>query len=262
MWRSVWTTFAGSVFGIVCAAATASASPAASAEALAPYVTRLEAMVDPRAGEALRRIDGLGRRLLAVRAYLRAGTALGDRWSWSEPQIEAFEGSVEQQALLAQIDLVRKAFERLNPGYTLFVNERVRSLDEQLVNWNANESVGAAAANLEAATTSLLASAGWPPAATDRTLRDLVAFLDAHVPEPTPTLAAPGLSPHGQMNAVDFHVYRGDQEVATPDAATIETVWTAHGWSDRLARAVRESGARFSGPLEVPREPWHYRCEP
>ena len=71
----------------------------------------------------------------------------------------------------------------------------------------------------------------------------------------------PGLSPHGQMNAVDFHVYRGEQEIATPDSATIETVWTAQGWGDRLARAVRESGARFSGPLEVPREPWHYRCD-
>jgi hypothetical protein len=233
---------------------------ASSDEILASYVQRLQHIVDPRAASALVRMDDPGRQLLAARAYVRAGDLLPQRWSWSRAKIERFHGSSQQEALLAEIDRVRKAFEQQNPGYTLFVNERVRSVEEQLTNWNSNASVGAAAANLQSSTIAFLAAAGWPP--PDRVIDRLVEFLGAHVPEPTPTLAAPGLSPHGQMNAVDFHIYRGDEEIATPDAATIASVWDAQGWGERLGRAVRDSGARFTGPLASPREPWHYHYDP
>ena len=90
----------------------------------------------------------------------------------------------------------------------------------------------------------------------------LAAFLQAQTPEPKPTLAAPGLSLHGQMHAVDFHVYKGDLEVAVPEAATIESVWDGQGWGERLAAAVRQSAAKFKGPLATPREPWHYQYTP
>jgi hypothetical protein len=137
-------------------------APASANEILSGYVERLEHMVDPRAASALVRIDDLGRQLLAARAYVRAGETLPERWSWSREKIARFDGSDQQRRLLAQIDLVRKTFERQNPGYTLFVNERVRSLDEQLTNWNANASVGEAAANLQSSTTAFLSAAGWP----------------------------------------------------------------------------------------------------
>jgi hypothetical protein len=39
---------------------------------------------------------------------------------------------------------VRQAFEAANPGYTLFVNSQVRSLDIQLQHWNENRSVAEA----------------------------------------------------------------------------------------------------------------------
>jgi len=195
-----------------CVAAVACSEPGAptppapdSGQRIAPYVNGLRGLVDPRAASALERVDGVGRQLLAARSYLRASTGIGDRWSWTKKQISAFEGSADQQALLEQIGAVRSAFERSNPGYTLFVNERVRSLDEQLSNWNRNDSVASAAANLEAATQEFLAKTGWP-APGEQILRGLAAFLQAQTPEPKPTLAAPGLSAHGQMHAVDFHV--------------------------------------------------------
>jgi len=241
---------------------SATAASAESSEPLRPYVAALRSTLDARAATALDRIDGVGRQLLAIRSYLRSGPDLGHRWSWTEQQIQAFEGSAEQQALLREIGIVRATFERMNPGYTLFVNERVRSLDEQLEQWNRNDSVAAAASNLESATAALLEASGWPPAGTDRTLRRLAEFLSSHKPDPTPTLAAPGLSAHGQMNAVDFHVYRGDTPVAEPEASTIASTWDAQGWSERLRLAISESGAKFRGPLTQPREPWHYEYAP
>ena len=83
-------------------------------------------------------------------------------------------------------------------------------------------------------------------------------FLLEHSPLPAPTIAAPGLSPHGQMRAVDFHVESDGSTVAGPDTQTIESIWLAAGWRDKLSAAVIASGAEFVGPLEKPDEPWHY----
>jgi hypothetical protein len=251
------------ILAMVGFAATArSESVPESSDPFGLYVREIEKRIDPRAASALERIDGAGRQLLAARAYLRAGATIGNRWSWTDEQIGAFEGSDAQKALLAEIELVRSEFERTNPGYTLFVNEKVRSLDEQLANWNRTESVAAAAANLEVATRAFLTAAHWPVSPGERFMRGFAEFLESHVPEPTPTLAAPGLSPHGQMSAVDFHVYQGDVPVAEPEAAQIETTWDAQGWTERLAAAVARSGAKFKGPLAAPREPWHYQYLP
>jgi hypothetical protein len=261
--RSLLAAVASSCVAALACSETAAPPPSARdpGQRLAAYVSGLRDLVDPRAASALERVDGIGRQLLAARSYLRAGTGIGDRWSWTAEQISAFEGSADQQGLLEQIDAVRSAFEQANPGYTLFVNERVRSLDEQLSNWNGNDSVAAAAANLESAAQAFLAKSGWP-APGEQIVRGLAAFLQSQTPEPRPTLAAPGLSAHGQMHAVDFHVYKGDLEVAVPEAATIESIWEAQGWGERLAAAVRQSGAKFTGPLAAPREPWHYQYTP
>ena len=50
--------------------------------------------------------------------------------------------------------------------------------------------------------------------------------------------------------------------VAGTDSRRIDADWMATGWADRLARAVRASGESFSGPLQSPREPWHYAFRP
>jgi hypothetical protein len=73
---------------------------------------------------------------------------------------------------------------------------------------------------------------------------------------PEPGNAAPGLSGHGQMRAVDFIVMQGTRVVATTEVASAQAVWRAQGWAERLATVARD--ARLRGPLIVPDEPWHW----
>ncbi len=192
---------------------------------------------DPRVGAALERIDGTGRRLLALRSYLRSREHLAERWSWTDEQIE-------------------------NPGYELWVNPQVRSLDRQIASWNGNESVAAAADALLAKAAEFVESPAFKAAKPERHKDDFAHFLVSYLPVPTPTVAAPGLSPHGQMRAIDFQVLRDGSVVAGPKTATIDSEWDAAGWSARLDRAVREGSTRFVGPLATPREPWHYTYSP
>jgi hypothetical protein len=100
---------------------------------------------DPRVAGTLPRIPDLGRRLLALRSYLRAGPTLPERWSWSEREICEFERTPEFRDAQAELDRVTAAFATAFPGYTLYVNREVRSLDVQIERWNENASVDAAA---------------------------------------------------------------------------------------------------------------------
>jgi len=217
---------------------------------------------DPRVASALARIEGDDRRLLALRGYLRAGPGLAQRWSWTAEQIAAFGSSIENQAIQAEIAKVRQAFVAANPGFDLWVNPEVRSLDVQLKNWNTNQSVGRAAEGIAIALESWMntpAAKAMPPA---EFVRAAGQFLSGFVPRPAPTLAVPGLSPHGQMRAIDFQIRRDGKTVAGPRAATIASQWDAAGWTEKLQAAVRKGSARFSGPLKSPREPWHYTYSP
>jgi hypothetical protein len=240
----------------------ASQTSIAAREALERYVEQLAAQQDPRVAEALARIDDTGRRLLALRSYLRSHDRLAERWSWTQEQIHAYEGSPEHHDLLAEIDRVREAFARDNPGFELWVNPQVRSLDRQLASWNTNESVGAAANRLATDALEFVGRADFPAAQAERARHALESFLLAYQPVPTPTVAAPGLSPHGQMRAVDFQVHQGDRIIAGPRTATVATEWDATGWASKLDAAVRAASRRFIGPLATPREPWHYTYAP
>lgn len=233
-----------------------------AAVALDEHLAQLAALQDPRVTEALARIDGTGRRLLALRSYLRSRDHLAERWSWTQEQIQAYEGSAEHQHLQAEIERVREAFTRDNPGFELWVNPQVRSLDRQLESWNGNESVSAAAAKLLEDALEFVGRAEFAAAQAERARHAFESFLLAYRPAPTPTVAAPGLSPHGQMRAVDFQVHQGDRIIAGPRAATITTDWDATGWASRLDAAVRAASRRFIGPLATPREPWHYTFSP
>lgn len=135
-----------------CALAALLLAPAASSSACDPVALRAAVLRDTRlpqvAREALERIPDPGRMLLAANGYLRAGPSLAERWSWGEAQIAAFEGSPEQQRLLADIERVRSAFEAANPGHMLYVHDTVRSLERQLEAWNGNASVARSGATL------------------------------------------------------------------------------------------------------------------
>lgn len=234
------------------------AMPAGATDPLASYLAAIDQQLDIRAVEALNKIEGADRQLLAARSYLRNVDRLADNWSWTEQQIESYQGSPAQQALDAGIEGVRREFESRNPGFTLFVNSQVRSLDAQIEKWNSSRSVADAGAELLLATTTFLASGAVPSASTSAGGDRFTRFMLEYVPTREATIAAPGLSLHGQMRAVDFLVKRGGTVVAGPDTATIEGVWLKGGWRDKLAAAVVASGATFTGPMEQPDEPWHY----
>jgi hypothetical protein len=230
--------------------------------ALTRCIDALVAEQDPRVADAMARIDGTGRRLLALRSYVRSRAHLADRWSWTSAQIAAYERTPEHQQLQQEIGRVKEAFKRDNPGFELWVNPQVRSLDIQLEHWNINESVAAASANLLAAASEVVASPTFPAAQQARATKALESFLASHVPVPAPTIAAPGLSPHGQMRAIDFQVHEGGRVIAGPRTSTIDTEWDGAGWSAKLDAAVRSASQRFVGPLASPREPWHYTYSP
>lgn len=229
---------------------------------LPTYVTSISEQLDPRVAQVLVQLDGIGRQLLALRSYLRSAPHLADRWSWTQEQIDAYEGSPEQRDLHREIDRVRSAFVAASPGFELYVNSKVRSLEVQIDHWNSNESVRAAAEETLAAAQALIGSTGFPADRPQQAREALKAFLSGHRPVPTPTIAAPGLSLHGQMRAVDFQVHRGGRVVAGPSTATIATDWAAAGWAAKLDAAVREASSRFVGPQVSPPAPWHYTYVP
>jgi hypothetical protein len=231
-------------------AQVADAAPAAQLET---WVAQASAGLDPRAVAALRQIVGADRRLLALRAYLRAGASLDARWSWSQAQLAAYPSTPEGKAAAADIDAVIAAFAAANPGFTLQVNRMPRSLEVQIAHWNENSSVGATAASLVASLERQFA--GSPGAPDAQALRSA---LIAWQPQAAATLAAPGLSAHGQARAFDFQIEHQGMVIAGIDSASAHQQWDAAGWTRRLHAAVVGAGNRFTGPLASPYEPWHY----
>ena len=146
-----------------------------------------------------------------------------------------------------------KAFAAAFAGYTLYVNREVRSLDVQIERWNSNASVDAASRTL--LDDLRVASAQRARAKRADWLRDSLTSWTLAVPV---TLAAPGLSAHGQSRAFDFQVERDGAIVAGTEAEHATRDWDAAGWTERLKQVVARASTRLRGPLETPREPWHY----
>lgn len=224
------------------------------------YLLAVTHDLPPAAQDALERIDGQPRQLLAVRGYLRTGKALGTRWSWSAEQIRAYESSQEYRDLLAEISAVRVRFEAANPGYSLYANTTARSLDLQLQRWNSNASVGVIAGRLQEAAVRELSASSYPAHPDARATLRFANFLREWRPVPgAAPLAVPGLSLHGQSRAIDFQITHNGQIIAPTEVATVRSVWERQGWAVKLASAMR--GSRFVGPLQSPNEPWHYEYE-
>jgi hypothetical protein len=238
---------------LTCAALPA---PAIARDVNAYAVAAASQLPEP-AQAALQSISSEARQLLALRGYLRAGRSLTTRWSWTAQQIEEYERSPQYQSLLQAIEEVNGRFQSRNPGYSLFANTQVRSLDLQLQRWNENPTVGTAATHLLAAAREEL-SKGYPLSSDAAATQRFIAFLQNTVLEVPVSLAAPGLSLHGQSRAIDFQVQRGDVVVAGPNMNGVANVWHEQGWANKLAQAVKVTPAVFAGPLKVPDEPWHY----
>jgi hypothetical protein len=203
-------------------------------------------------------IEGDGRRLLAIRAYLRAGADLRIHWSWSQEQIENFKKSGEYKDALAEVEKVKAKFTEENPGYALRVNPEVRSIEQQLKSWNETLSVKRAADDLLASTNQELSNRSYKESPDETDLQRFERFLRDSSTTVTPTVAAPGLSPHGQLRAFDFQITKGGELIAGTSSADATEVWDNAGWTAKVKRAVGDSSNKFEGPLLTPREPWHY----
>ena len=238
----------------------ANAAPVVAADKLDAYMRAASADLAPEQREALGRIPEEARRLLALRGYLRSGGGAMSRWAWSRERIESYEKSPEYAAALAEVDKVRREFESSNPGYTLRVNTQVRSLDEQLSKWNETESVERAGEELLARAREEVAAASYGDDAKASDVRRFENFLRGSTTRATPTLAVPGLSPHGQARAFDFQIMRGSQLIA--GTSGVEAAWDKAGWTLKLQEAVGRASTKFTGPLASPREPWHYDYRP
>lgn len=229
----------------------------ANADAVAErYSASLSRRLEQHERDTLERIPAADRRLLALRAYLRAGEQLGDRWSWTDAQIRSYEQTAEYRQLLTEIAAIVAEFERRNPGYTLYANTQVRSLDVQLERWNSNPRVGATARNLERHAQAAIAKL--PPQPTSNSLAQFESLLKSWPPSPIAPLAAPGLSHHGQSRAIDFQIMKDGHIVAATEVNAVARQWDAPGWTLKLKEAVTAAGKRFRGPLPAPNEPWHY----
>jgi hypothetical protein len=207
--------------------------------------------------DALHRVVGDDRKLLALRSYLRAGDSLSERWSWTQERLAAYPSTPEGIAAVHEINTVSAAFASSNPGFTLQVNALPRSLDLQITRWNENESVArTAAALVDALKRDFKANRAAPSA------NELRSALIKWQAEPVATLAAPGISAHGQGRAFDFQVAHHGEVIAGVDVESAHRQWDAAGWTQRLQAAVSAAGNRFVGPLQSPYEPWHYTYMP
>ncbi|HEX2493092.1 MAG TPA: hypothetical protein VHK24_04900, partial [Steroidobacter sp.] len=224
---------------LFCAAAEpAGRAEAASAGVVDEYLDRAAERLTPQARDVLLRIRQTPRRLLALRAYLRAVNNLAERWSWSDAQVEAFMRSEEYSSLAAEIERVRETFEQRNPGYTLYANTQVRTVNMQLQRWNENAGVARAGLHLHRAARAELLTGDYPAVPSDAALARFIQFLIAWRPPAAPPLAAPGLSLHGQSRAIDFQIVRAGRIIAGADIASVRSIWEKQGWARRLRDAV------------------------
>ena len=245
---------------VVLMALVAVGSGGPRAQAADGVVAFLEALAPPPAPKALARIPDPARKLLALRSYVRMGANLADRWSWTKAEIEAFQGSDAQKALLAEVEAIKAHFAEANPGYAIYANTRVRSLDVQIARWNENASVGEAAEEIFKA---WVEAFGGDPNDADRLDTDAVRlWLRRFRVTTRPNIAAPGLTMHGRASAIDFQIMKDGRIFAGADTSKIETVWRAEKWDEKLKASIDAAGPSFSGPLTRPDEPWHFTYKP
>ena len=183
-------------------------------------------------------------------------------WSWTAHQAIAYGRTTRHRETMEELRRLRRVFAELHPGYTLVFDTGPRPIAVQLRYWNREPSVLAAARELQDSAAGWLGVELYPASPDSAALLRFLDRVETYQPIHRPTVAVPGLSLHGQLRAFDFAVMHEDRVVATTSSKTIDAVWKAGGWADRLRTAVQQSGARLSGPMVTPPEPWHYERIP
>jgi hypothetical protein len=226
---------------------------------LRAYMDGVSATLAGEQANTLAEIDDPARKDLAMVYYLRAGKSIAARWSWTQGRIDQYERSPEYVDARTEIEKITRRFAADNPGFVLRPNTLIRSLDKQIGRWREVDSIGVASTELVHSAKKELSTGSYPVNPTKQAISRFSAFLSSWQPSRPPTLAAPGLSLHGQGRAFDFEIFDSKgRRIAGTDSKTVANVWDARGWTKRLADAVHSASGKFVGPLAAPREPWHY----
>ena len=206
-----------------------------------------------------------GRMILAVRSYLRAAEkpgSLENQWTWPKERIEEYERSEDYRKATAEVHKVKVEFARRNPGYALEGDVKVRSLSEQVLLWNKNESVLKLGEELRKKALREIMRPRYPEYPDEENLSAFKHYLMTVALSGEPTNAAPGLSRHGQGRACDFTIKKDKKKIASTGAA--QKNWDFPGWTTKLKQAVTAATKKLEGPLRYPKiyEPWHYVYKP
>jgi hypothetical protein len=226
------------------------------------YLVASTKRLDRRMQHAMSGIDGVPKRLLALKYYLKRGRAIRSSWAWTKQQTLQYKKSSAYAKSIDAVNDVIKTFERDNPGYGLKVNTDVRGLGDQVGLWNTTRSVHTAAGVLYDDMTGILGDSAWPAAPNTNALRKFESVLLKTPVAIVPTVAVPGFSRHGQLRAFDFVIMKGQSVVAGIEAESASQIWDAAGWTRRLRDAIAGTTDSFHGPLSTPYEPWHYEYIP
>jgi hypothetical protein len=172
------------------------------------YFAAIAVTLDARPREVLRRIPNRQRRMLAVTEYLRRHDQVDTLWTWTAQEGRRYRLSRHYRRAMSEVRQVRRAFAGLNPGYVLVTDTNVRPLRTQVVFWNRERSVAAAARELHDSGRVWLSDDSYPDFPDSAALARFIGQVVTYQPARLPTVAVPGLSYHGRLRAFDFAVLR------------------------------------------------------
>lgn len=230
--------------------------------------------------ETIWQVKDSDRFLMALVAYLKVVESgkLDKKWTWDDEKIAAWKKTPERKEVENAVAAVAAKFAALpeiaGTGRTLTGGAKPRPLNKQIDYWNGNGSAKKLGGILRrglleeiqkpeytdppdaasAAAFKKLLVGGWPNSylISQKKKEKLDSIFT--------TNAAPGLSDHGQMRAIDFHVKVPGGKDFHPGG---DERWESSGMAGLLKKAIESYNAEkgrkvFDGPLKSPNEPWHY----
>lgn len=217
----------------------------------------------PEIFEVLHRIPRFDRKVLAIWAYKRFEHKRDIRqyWTWDSDRIKQYQTTDEHKPVDAAVASVRKEFAEIRSGYKLTGSPEPRPLKKQIDYWNDRKGIGEIATDLESKLLYELRKDGYTEDYEGyEKFNHLLSVRWAGGMIKEPTNAVPGLSAHGQMRAIDFHVLKNGTLVAGSGGASN---WRVQGFAEDLKKAIKRVNGKygrevFDGPLKSPDEPWHY----
>jgi hypothetical protein len=217
----------------------------------------LSELAPPPSDQALAQIPEFGRKLLALRSYVRYGERIKTRWSWTDEQIAAFKASEAHTVLRAEIAADQRAFQGGQSGLRdLCARYRAQSRQPDMPSGTRTSLSARRRPILKPPSRQKFADAGKVK------LEELRTWLRGYRPPKRANLAAPGLTLHGRASAIDFQVMKDGAIYAGANSRQVETVWRAEGWDTKLQASIAAAGPSFTGPLKNPDEPWHFTYTP